>query len=108
MQVRDFLQEAGFPNLFDMLVRFVLVARIVNVALGVLVAEPTLEPTLLYVHKRAVLRNVLFLDHCDFLIQASAKVCFVKSALIHIVVHRLLFGGGDYHCVENGLNIVFL
>ena len=102
MQMRNLLSEALLPYLLNILIRFVLPARVIEIALGVLVIEPALEPALIDVHKRAVLRDVLLLYHSDFLIQASAEVCFVKSALIHIVVHCLLFRRRNDSNVELG------
>ena len=95
MQVRDLLQQAVFPHFFDFLVRFVLKAGIINVALGVFVIEPAFQPPFLHVDERAVLRNVLFFHHSDFLIKPSSEIARVETALVHIVVHRLLFRRRD-------------
>lgn len=45
---------------------------------------------------------MLFFDHADFLVQPAAKVTVIKGADVHIIVHRLLFGGGDNGGVQLG------
>ena len=49
----------------------------------------------------------MFLFHeTNFLVEAFARFVDIVRTDVHIEVHGLLFGCGDYHCVENGANIV--
>ena len=95
VQVGDLHNEVLLPDLLDGRFRFVFVAGVVEIALGVFVVQETLRPRDVDVHQRPVLGDVLFLDHADLLEKPSAEVGEIELALVHIVVHRLLFRRGD-------------
>ncbi len=60
------------------------------------------EPGRRRIHKRLVTTDVLFLDHGDLGVKTSARFGVIVRAHVHIVIHRLLFGGGDDRGVEFG------
>ena len=91
----DLLFKELLPDLADGRTGFSLDAGPVEVALGILVHEQSLQPALTHVHEAAVLGDVLLLDHADLLIELAAKLRGIEAADVHIVVHRLLFRGGD-------------
>ena len=95
VQVGDLLFKHLLPDIAHLRAGLCLHTRPVEVALGVLVHEQALQPALTHVHEAAVLGNVLLLDHADLLIELAAQLCGIEAADVHIVVHRLLFGGGD-------------
>ena len=65
MQVPDFLLEVLLPDLLHVRVDLGLVERIVQVRLHVLAQKQVLQPGGRRVEQRAVVRDVLFLDHAD-------------------------------------------
>ena len=97
MQMRDFESEIFFPEFFKIRVGFRHIARIIEVTLGVFVAQKHFKPRDIGIVQRFVLRNVFLFHQRDFLIQTARKLGFRKSRHVHIIIHRLLFGGGDDH-----------
>jgi len=101
MQVRKLLLEVRRPYFFGDVVCFFAHCGVVQIALAVFVHEQTLEPSGGRIHKRFVLRYVLFFDHADFEEQLASYVGRgIERAEIHIEVHRLLFRRRDYHGVQ--------
>ena len=103
--MRNFHFVVFSPNLFDCFVRFVLHCRVVQPAFAVFVHNPLLEPGHIRVFEAFVLSDVRLLDHSNLGVQLSAEVIFVPLRNVHIVVHRLLFGGGDGGSDKLGVKI---
>ncbi len=99
------LVEVLLPHHPDMGVGFRHITGIIEIALGIFMLQQIFQPGAPGVQQTAVLGDVLFLDHADFLIKPAAQVVGVKGAQIHIVVHGLLFGGGDDLGVELGQGV---
>ena len=102
MQVAALLLKMLLPDLFNMQVGFILHAGPIKVALGIFMQQQVFQPSHAGVQQSAVLGHMLFFDHADLLVQPAAKVTVIKGADVHIIVHRLLFGGGDNGGVQLG------
>ena len=72
MQMRDFLRKMLFPNFFDSGILFVLVTGIIEITFGIFVHDEIFQPRAGRIFERAVSRDMLFLDHGNFIIQFSA------------------------------------
>lgn len=95
MQMRQLLFEVHHPKILDSRVCFVVVARPIEVALGVFVHGHALEHIGRRIGKAPVTRYMLFLDHRDFRIQLSAQLRFVQVGDVQVIVHRLLLRRRD-------------
>ena len=80
----------------------------VQVTLIVLVEQQILQPGAAGIHESPILSDVLFLHHADFLVQSAAQIVGIKGPQIHIVVHGLLFRGGDDAGIQHGEQIRLL
>ena len=98
--MRKFLFEHDLPYLFDARIGFVPRAAVVEVALRVFVLQQSRKPCARSVHKAAVVRDVLFLYHGDLQEELLALFRGVGVAHVHVEVHGLLLGGGDYRRVQ--------
>ena len=102
VQVRELFFKMHQPQLLDALVRLVVIAAPVQVALGVFVHDHALEHVGGGIGEGAVAGDVLFFDHGDLGIQLSAQLRIMQVGDVEVIVHRLLFGGGDDGDVQAG------
>ena len=105
MKMRHFLFEVHLPDGLDALVRLVLIARIIEIALGVLVHQKVLKGRHAGVFEAPVPRDVLFLDHGDLVEELPPERRRIEIRDVHIEVHRLLFRRRDDIDGELGLEI---
>ena len=87
--------EEALPDRLDARVGFLLDAAVVVVDLVRLVQQPLLEPGLVRVDDRLVLRDVLLLDRGDLGVELARHRIGEHRADVHVVVVRLMLGGHD-------------
>ena len=105
VQVPDFLLEVLLPDLLHVRVDLGLVERIVQVRLHVLAQKQVLQPGGRRVEQRAVVRDVLFLDHADFQVEVARDAFGLRVAQVHVEVHGLLLAGRQDERAEDRADV---
>ena len=102
MQMCHFLLKMLLPDFFHLFVGFILIAGIIQVTFRILVVQQIFQPSAGRVQQCPILGHMLLLDHGDLLIQLAALFALIERALVHIIVHGLLFRRRDDGRIQAG------